>query len=534
VQEAPTTPNLVAGFVESARRFPQRAALEVADQALTYEGLYDRASRLAATLIATTPATAPPLVAVFASRSTVAFTGVLAALFRGHGYVPLNPAFPIQRTREMLVRSESRVVVVGEEAIDQLPELLDGIEDALTLVLPTDGPDIASLSARWPMHTVVRAEDAIESADPVLTVPRDALAYLLFTSGSTGKPKAVMVAHRNVTAFLSFAAARYRLTEHDRLSQTFDLTFDLSVFDMFVAWQCGACLCCPAAKTLLNPHAFISGAKLTVWFSVPSVGVFLHQLGALEPGRFPSLRWSLFCGEPLPATIADAWTVAAPNSTLENLYGPTELTIACMYYRWDAERSPELCRLGVVPIGEPFPTMQARVIDTTLREVPPGGEGELALSGPQITLGYWRDAERTAERFVELPGETQRYYLTGDRVTRPRGAEPMCFLGRVDDQIKVLGHRVELGEIEDALRSLTGTTAIAAVGWPQGAGGAASGVVAFVAADALDVAGLRAALRRRLPAYMVPRSIRVVERLPLNVNGKVDRVTLVRWLEEST
>ena len=154
------------------------------------------------------------------------------------------------------------------------------------------------------------------------TLDGNAIAYLLFTSGSTGAPKGVMVAHRNVISFVDYIADRLEVTERDIVSQMFDLTFDLSAFDMFVAWERGACVCCPSQKTLINPGQFIRGNGLTIWFSVPLTVSLMKQLGLLKPGAFPSLRLSLFCGEPLPASCADAWLRAAPNSILENLYGP--------------------------------------------------------------------------------------------------------------------------------------------------------------------------------------------------------------------
>ena len=199
-----------------------------------------------------------------------------------------------------------------------------------------------------------------------------------------------MVAHRNVISFVDYIADRLEVTERDIVSQMFDLTFDLSAFDMFVSWERGACVCCPSQKTLINPVQFIRGNGLTIWFSVPSTVSLMKQMGLLKPGAFPSLRLSLFCGEPLPVSCADAWLRAAPNSILENLYGPTELTIACTSYRWDPERSPAESELGIVPIGFPYRGMNVLVADKDLNEVNPGAEGELLMNGPQMSLGYWR------------------------------------------------------------------------------------------------------------------------------------------------
>src|SRR5262249_54920905 len=155
----------------------------------------------------------------------------------------------------------------------------------------------------------------------------------------------------------------------------------------------------PSRKALLNPGQFIRDSQLTVWFSVPSVAFMMKRLGALKPAAFPSLRWSLFCGEPLTTDLAAAWMQAAPLSTLENLYGPTEATIACTAYRWQENQSPLECEHNIVPIGYPLPGTSAMVADNELRAVPPGQEGELLIAGPQVSLGYWCDANKTAASF---------------------------------------------------------------------------------------------------------------------------------------
>jgi amino acid adenylation domain-containing protein len=520
------------GFLRSAASLPERPALEVEGRTLTFAALRDRAAALAATLERATPDADPPLTAVFAYRSETAFAGVLGALLRGHGYVPLHPRFPIDRTRTMLERASCAAVIVDSAAAEQLDELLTGIDRPLVLVLPEHG-DVAELAERWPAHTFLGAGDlrpASEWTRP--EVDPNAIAYLLFTSGSTGIPKGVMVAHRNATAFIDVMVERYAITPEDRFSQTFDMTFDLSVFDMFVAWERGACVCCPAERELMTPGRFIRDAAITLWFSVPSTAVFMKKLGMLKPGAYPGLRLSLFCGEPLPAETARAWTDAAPASIVENLYGPTELTIACTLYRWDPERSPAESALGVVPIGAPYPGMSTLVVDEELREVAPGEDGELLLTGPQVTLGYWRDPEKTAAAFVVPPGEDRIHYRTGDRVRRPLGDGPLTYRGRVDHQIKVLGHRVELGEVEAAIRDASGADGVVAVGWPPTPAGA-GGVVAFIGELDHDVPAIVERLRRRLPAYMVPRELRLLAELPLNDNGKFDRKALIRILEDS-
>jgi non-ribosomal peptide synthetase component F len=324
---------------------------------------------------------------------------------------------------------------------------------------------------------------------------------------------------------------RYQITEKDRLSQMFDMTFDLSAFDMFVSWERGAILCCPSQKNLINPGKYIRDAQLTVWFSVPSTVAFMKQLGTLKPNQYLSLRVSLFCGEPLPVSSAMSWLEAAPNSILENLYGPTELTISCTLYRWDPVHSPGEAELGIMPIGYPYPGMSVLVADQNLNEVRPGEEGELLMNGPQMSLGYWKDPEKTAAAFVIPPGKADTYYRTGDRVRRPVGDAPLTHLGRIDFQVKILGHRVELGEIEATVRNATGLDGIVAVGWPLTASGY-GGVEVFLEGPSSDAQGIRNAVAAQLPEYMVPRRFHFMDRLPRNVNDKFDRKVMMKLLEK--
>jgi len=518
------------GFFRSAERHPERPALTIGEVELTYAELAGRARDLAATLDRHAGDGEGALTAVFGHRHPTAFAGILGALHRGHGYVPLNPSFPTDRCRAMLERSRCRCVVVDPTATEQIDALLDGLEGARVVLLP-DADDVAELAGRWPAHTFLGAADVVSGADHAMgESDPNGIGYLLFTSGSTGRPKGVMVAHRNVVAFVDAMVERYSVTEQDRFSNTFDLTFDLSAFDMFCAWERGACLCVPTASQKLFPGKYVKKQEITVWFSVPSTGVLMKRLRMLKPGAYPSIRWALFCGEALPVDVIEAFAAAAPNAIAENLYGPTELTIACTLYRWDPEASPAEAHLGVVPIGEPYPGMEIRVCDEAQNEVPRGEPGELLMTGPQLTLGYWEDEEKTAQAFVVPPGEARTFYRTGDRVRWPLDG-PLVYLGRVDNQIKIQGYRVELGEIEAVLRDVSGADVAIALGWPRTASGA-DGVVGFVGAPDADADALLEAARERLPSYMQPSAVHLVERFPLNANGKVDRKALAATLEE--
>jgi len=522
-------------FLDAAEAHPGRPAIEVGSESLSYAELRSRAQLVAHALIVV-GGLAKPRVGVLASRSMPMYAGILGALCAGGAVVPLNPGFPQERTRQMIELAEAHALVVDVAGLAVLEPLLAAIERPL-LVVADDAARVAELSARWPRHRFVcsSAERAGEP-DAATFTPRTAspedLAYLFFTSGSTGTPKGVGVLHRNVVRFVQMSQERYRalgIGPEDRFSQFYDITFDSSMFDLFVGWSLGACLCGPTLPEWINPNKYIEKRALTVIDIVPSTGHMMDRSNGWRPGRFPLLRLARFGGEALSADLAARLALAAPNAAIDNVYGPTECTVDASYYRWDRERSPAEALHGVVPIGSAGPGVTLRVVDADLREVPVGGEGELLIAGPQVTPGYWKDAERTAKSFIRLPGSEQVHYRTGDLVRQVPDGEPIPYLGRMDYQIKIAGVRIELGEIEQAMRAASGSDEVVAVGWPPTTGGA-SGVVGFVARPKVEVADLRARLKEMLPGVMVPKELRVLERLPLNVNGKVDRKALLEAL----
>lgn len=521
--------SLRSGFLANAASQPDAPALVVQGVTRTYREL-ETTGRIWAHAIGQALGKTPERVGVFAHRSEVSYIGVLAALFSGATFVPLNRTFPARRTRAMMDAADLDAVVVDQGSALQLTQVAEGLSRIPLLLLP----DNETREFPVPGATMLGRSE-LAAVSPLKVMPAvipDDIAYLLFTSGSTGVPKGVPVTHGNVAHFIDVMTARYEITSQDRFSQTFDQTFDLSVFDLFVAWERGASVYSMQPLELLAPTRFVTRNELTVWFSVPSIPALMRKKGFLKPNGFPSLRWSLFCGEPLPLASAEAWQEAAPNSILENLYGPTELTIACLLHRWEPDRSPALCVNGVVPIGRPFPGLGALLLDEKLQVVQEGEAGELCVCGPQTVPGYWQDEAKTAERFISVPISSStraRVYRTGDRASRHATGD-YVYLGRVDHQIKVLGHRVELGEIEAVLRTDSAVVEAVAVGWPVEEG-TALGIVAFVSGKDVDRSRLLEAVRARLPDYMAPREIRVVDTMPLNPNGKIDRNALRAGLD---
>ena len=520
------------GFVESMRRVGSRPALYVDGKVHSYEELGRLSGRIAATIRNTSPPSMP-LVALLAHRSLTAYAGVLGILGAEKGYVPLNPKLPAERLLRILTLAGPDVLIVGKEARKHLELLLPKLPQRTVMICP-DMEDLDGLSASFPQHQFVpgsaMAEGALIAADP--REGDDPIAYLLFTSGSTGDPKGVPVRQSNLAAYVRYIADRYAVNEEDRFSQMFEMSFDLSVHDMFVCWQGGACLYAMPDHTVMAPAKFIRDHAITMWFSVPSVIGVMEKLGMLKAGLFPTLRTSLFCGEPLLGRHAQVWQEAAPHSLVENLYGPTEATIAITHYRWNPATSPDICKSGITPIGRAFSSQKTCVIDSTFHSVAAGDSGELCLSGSQVTQGYWNNPEQTKKQFVTLPGAGDDiWYRTGDLVMEDQDG-CLQYLGRIDHQVKIRGHRVELPEVEFTLREASGSQQVAALAWPVKEG-LAEGIVAFIAGDAAqDVGRILQHCRRVLPDYMVPSRIRFLEHMPLNVHGKTDRLKLRDLLKE--
>jgi len=493
---------LRALIVASVNTHADRVALWVDGDAYTYRYLYHQAYKISRTL----DGLRPRRTAVLADRSFWSYAGILGAVLAGHAYVPLNPRHPIQRLADVLRRADVSAVIMNQASLVEYQALLDGSPRCQVVVsdcLPN-----------------VSLQDALKGLDDARSSvhPNDG-AYLLFTSGSTGEPKGVMVSHGNVMTYLRTVIERYELRPEDRATQLFDLTFDLSVHDCFATWGSGGALYAPSETMRKAPRQFVKQHALTCWFSTPSTVDFMTRLRLLQPDDFPGLRLSLFCGELLPRRLVEVWRRAAPNSVIENLYGPTEATIAITAYRIPTTLTdlPD-----VIPIGTALAGQEATVMDTDLQPVAAGEIGELCLAGDQVTAGYWRRDDLTDERFVTA--RNKRWYRTGDRAMYD--GYDLRFLGRIDRQVKISGHRVELLEVENVLREAAGCESVAAVAWPLDSNGLAHGIVAMVAPESHASADILVSCRQRLPPYMVPSRV-VRLNWPLNTNGKTDYSALM-------
>jgi amino acid adenylation domain-containing protein len=512
--------NIAQPFFESAQKYPERLALFADGESYSYRELLDRVVRVADWL-ASGDEGPPQRVGIFGSRSAEACIGILAAAWVGAAYVPISLKQPELGVVALLKRSGLGALIADRAGSQMLtPRVL---EEASAKILAARAAASGSANER------VTYFDELPSAqhhDPAV-VCADAIAYILYTSGSTGVPKGVMLPANGVHHLLNVMEADYPLTHDDRVAETTEITFDLTVYNMFATWRAGASLHVVPPAQATAPAKFVQEHQITTWLSVPAIAAFMSRMGLLRRGAFPSLKYTFFASEPLLASIVETWRLAAPHSAIANMYGPTEATVICI----GQEYAPDcILTRDCVAIGRPFAGMHAAIAVGEKQFALPGQQGELLLSGPQLALGYLDDHEKTATRFVTIDGT--RWYRTGDLAYCDKGGV-FHYLGRIDNQVKILGYRVELEEIECHLRDASGCSEVAAVAWPFQSG-SATGVVGFVVNYKGSEEDVKAALQQRLPSYMVPSRVHALPKLPLNNNGKVDRRALVSMLQSET
>ncbi|MFC8792457.1 amino acid adenylation domain-containing protein [Streptomyces cinereoruber] len=499
-----------AAFAERVRLAPDAVALVCEDEELTYAGLDAAANRLAR-LLAARGAGPEDVVAVALPRSPDLVVALLAVMKAGAAYLPLDADHPRDRIAYMLEDAGARTVVTTRELSDALP----------------DAPGVARVLLDDPATAAER--DALDPADPAVPVTLDHAAYVIYTSGSTGRPKGVVVSHDGVGSLIATATDRIGVTADSRIVQFASAGFDVTVWDLVMSLCVGGrVILVPTERRVAGPALtdYIARHRATHMILPPSL------VSALPPEcDLPDGSVLVVGTEAVPGELVARW---AGRVRVVVAYGLTEATVNSTLWPADADRP------GPAPIGRPDPNTRAYVLDSALRPVPAGAEGELYVGGRGLARGYLGRPGLTSERFVADPYADEpgaRMYRTGDRV-RWSADGNLEFLGRADGQIKIRGHRVEPGEVESAFMACPGIAQAAVLVRDDHRG--VKRLVGYLVAEAgtdteaadAAVAEARTRIAATLPDPMIPSAlVRLDGPLPLTPNGKLDRRALPepRW-----
>ncbi|MEH2279391.1 MAG: amino acid adenylation domain-containing protein [Nostoc sp.] len=482
---------LVYLFEEQVKKNPENQAVFFEFKTLTYQQLNQKANQLAHYLIQNYSIEPNTLIGISVKRSLEMIIGVLGILKAGGAYVPIDPNYPQERIKFMLEDSEISVLLTQSFLLDKLPltelkyQVICLDEELFTKEL-TDNPSHQS-------------------------TPNN-LAYVIYTSGSTGRPKGVMIEHKAIVNLALSWTETFQVQTHSRVLQFGSFSFDLSIGEIATALSAGACLYLAHQDTLLPGQSlvnFLTQHKITHSFLSPSA------LSVLPKATFPDLQCITVGGEACTAELVSQW---GNEQRFYNCYGPTESTVtAAIYLCQPNGRKP--------PIGKPIPNVHIYILDAKNQPLPPGIPGELCIAGVGLARGYLNRPEITSQKFIEIDlfGKTERIYQTGD-LARWNADGNLEYLGRIDEQVKLRGFRIELGEIESLIleHPLVKEAAITLYKTETN-----QSLIAYVTGITNDLSSeLRNHLKSRLPDYMIPAQIVVLDELPLTPNGKIDRKAL--------
>lgn len=495
--------NPLRQLADSFQNYQQLPAFCIDNTFYTYRDLAERIKGIQNQILEADPVPNSNI-GVMTFNDIETYASILAILFTGHAFVPINPDHPADRNEAILEQAEISIICSGGTIHEDFTKKISGVKLINTKSLQFSGSDF------------------------LFNVNENDLAYILFTSGSTGTPKGVPLKVSNLNAFLrSFFKMGYELDEKDRFLQMFDLTFDLSIMSYLAPLCVGACVYTIPLTGFKYMHVYsvMEEHQLTFTLMVPSILTHLRQY--FDEIKLDNLKYSLFCGEALYEDITLEWAKCIPNAVIENVYGPTEATIFCSRYVINRQ-GPNKNLNGILSIGKAMDGVELMVFNDSSQKASINEKGELCIAGAQVTPGYWKNEEKNKEAFFIHEG--QRFYKTGDLCYADESGD-IFYSGRVDFQVKIQGFRVELGEIEFHARYFLKSVAAVAVAVQNDLN--AWQINLFVESDQIQKDELLEHLKAHLPSYMIPSAIIPVPVFPLNTNGKVDRKQLLVTLNKT-
>lgn len=496
--------NLLKGILSSFKTYPDRTAFKIRKTTYSYKDLEKRVACILSALEDISPE--EEIIGVWAADDIDTYSSILAILFSGRGFMPVNPQNP----------TDKNIRIVSHSGIK-------------TLLAPL--PKEKTIELTSTNHLKILSTRDISESDLVISVPPpspETIAYLLFTSGSTGIPKGVPITRGNLDAFINaFLKIGYSINEQDRCLQMFDLTFDFSIATYFTPLYKGASVYTVPHKGIRYNHVLnlLLEEKLTVAPMVPSI--LNHLRSFFSELKLDDLKYCYFCGEALHENVLKDFAECAPHARFVNFYGPTEATVFSLAYEWVPGSTANKSFNGIVCIGRPMEHLHAIIMDEHNQILPVNQRGELCLTGAQVTPGYWQDEERNKSAFLPAWFDCMEvlFYHTGDEAFIDNDGDFM-FTGRLDNQVKIQGFRVELSEIEYFTREFTGISNVAAVAFESKIDNLRIHLFVENYPDHTD--NIKNYLKSKLPHYMIPSGITSLDKLPLNQNGKIDRVKLAQ------
>ena len=492
-----TGENILANRIKHAfEKWRSETALGIGGVDYSYHELDKASDKIAAYLLLNHRG--ERFVGVWGEKLFFTYAAIVGIIKAGKVYVPLNPKFPPGRNQCIIDEAGLKFLFTPSDVYSDL------FKELKINILQSE------------------IQDGVCEPFQIEYCDYDP-AYLLFTSGSTGKPKGVLINNHQLVHYLDAVGEFIQVTPGDCLSHTFDLTFDLSLHDIFLAFTNGAKLCVPGENDLILPSRYIKSNRLTHWFSVPTLLKLMSKLRQLKVNEFPDLKYAMFCGEALPADLALQFKTSLSDSAkVFNLYGPTEATIAVSSYQLmnsPKELDGNLC-IGKIFSGNDYKIQSSGEINSN--------SGELLLKGEQVINSYFNS--EYDERFFFKDQEGQLWYRTGDMVKADEHAN-LYFAGRKDSQIKLNGYRIELPEIESAICKLFSLANSCC--FVDDTGGNHQLIAILETENEIQVNTLTSRLGELLPAYMIPKFFVFLNEFPLNSNQKIDRVELTNWYKNN-
>ena len=513
---------------DSAAKYPDKDALAFKDQTVTYAELEIETNKLAHSL-ADIGIERGERVGIHMNRSITSVAGALGILKAGATYVPIDPTCPLSRLSYIINKCEIKLLLTFKEKLTNVERAFPE-NSPLENILVMNGLDsglgthgFVKMIDWQEMRGVARDDSPYRN-----TIDAD-LAYILFTSGSTGNPKGVMISHRNSLTFVNSAHDFFGIDTNNRFSNICPLHFDMSIFDLFVAFKAGATVVIIPETTSIFPSQlaeYIEKKKISVWNSVPSALTLLANFTNLDKYDFSALRLILFAGEVFPIKYLRRLMKSIPGARFYNLYGQTEAN-SSTYFWVDQIPSDDT---AVLPIGKPLPNFEVFALDEDDGKVNrPGGKGELYVRASSVAAGYWGDIEKTQECFVKNPLNpdlSEIIYRTGDLVRLDPDGN-FVFLGRKDHMIKSRGYRIEIGEIETVLCNHPKIKTAVVIPIPDELiGNRISAIIVPLTPNKIEKEDILKYCSKLLPKYMIPEIIEFRDSLPATSSGKIDRKKL--------